>query len=63
MHDLYTHIRLDVRGDLPEIDGVEILINNAGTQNEDDIDTFCTGKSIVIDGGESINSHFVWPSQ
>ena len=23
---------------LPDIDGVEILINNAGTQNEDDID-------------------------
>ena len=23
--------------------------------------TFCTGQSIVIDGGESINSHFVWP--
>ena len=25
------------------------------------INTFCTGQSIVIDGGESINSHFVWP--
>lgn len=24
--------------------------------------TFCTGQSIVIDGGESINSHFVWPA-
>lgn len=23
--------------------------------------TFCTGQSIVIDGGESINSHFIWP--
>ena len=23
--------------------------------------TFCTGQSIIIDGGESINSHFVWP--
>ena len=23
---------------------------------------FCTGQSIVVDGGESINSHFVWPS-
>ena len=22
---------------------------------------FCTGQCIVIDGGESINSHFVWP--
>ena len=24
--------------------------------------TFCTGQSIIVDGGESINSHFVWPS-
>lgn len=24
--------------------------------------TFCTGQSIVVDGGESINSHFVWPN-
>ena len=32
---------LDVRetDKLPQIDGVNILINNAGTQNEDDIDT------------------------
>lgn len=25
--------------------------------------TFCTGQSIVVDGGESINSHFVWPAE
>ena len=25
------------------------------------INTFCTGQSIIVDGGESINSHFVWP--
>ena len=37
-HESYTHIRIDVRGDLPEITDVEILINNAGTQNEDDIE-------------------------
>lgn len=24
--------------------------------------TFCTGQCIVVDGGESINSHFVWPT-
>ena len=24
--------------------------------------SFCTGQSIVVDGGESINSHFVWPT-
>ena len=34
----YTHFICDVRGCLPEIPDVEILINNAGTQNEDDID-------------------------
>ena len=36
----YTHFTCDVRDyeKLPEIDGVDILINNAGTQNEDDID-------------------------
>ena len=37
----YTHFTLDVRekDKLPELDGVNILINNAGTQNEDDIET------------------------
>ena len=36
----YTHYVCDVRDreHLPDIDGVEILINNAGTQNEADID-------------------------
>ena len=36
----YTHFQYDVRdrAHLPEIPDVEILINNAGTQNEDDID-------------------------
>ena len=34
----YSHIVCDVRGELPEIADVEILVNNAGTQNEDDID-------------------------
>ena len=39
-HPAYTHHVCDVRDrdNLPDIDGVEILINNAGTQNEDDID-------------------------
>ena len=39
-HPEYSHFVCDVRDreKLPEIDGVEILINNAGTQNEDDID-------------------------
>ncbi len=39
-HSAYTHYVCDVRDKehLPGIDGVEILINNAGTQNEADID-------------------------
>lgn len=39
-HKCYTHHVCDIRdyANLPTLDGVEILINNAGTQNEDDID-------------------------
>ena len=39
-HPGYTHHICDVRDTehLPDIDGVQVLINNAGTQNEDDID-------------------------
>lgn len=39
-HGSYTHYQVDIRDydHLPDIDGVQILINNAGTQNEDDID-------------------------
>lgn len=39
-NERYTHYACDVRDreNLPEIDDVEILINNAGTQNEEDID-------------------------
>ena len=37
-HENYSHIVCDVRGVLPEVPGVEILVNNAGTQNEDDIE-------------------------
>ena len=38
--DGYTHFTLDIREPerLPEIEDLEILINNAGTQNEEDID-------------------------
>ena len=40
VHKNYIHHQVDVRDyqNLPQIDGVEILINNAGTQNEADID-------------------------
>lgn len=36
----YTHYTVDIRDRelLPDIEGVDILINNAGTQNEDDIE-------------------------
>lgn len=39
-HPSYIHYVCDVRDydNLPEIEGVEVLVNNAGTQNEDDID-------------------------
>lgn len=39
-HTDYTHHVCDIRDTekLPKIDGVQILINNAGTQNEADID-------------------------
>ncbi len=39
-HSTYTHFVCDVRNkdEYPSIDGVEILINNAGVQNEADID-------------------------
>ena len=38
--DGYTHYTVDVRNKdmLPDIDGVNVLINNAGVQNGDDID-------------------------
>ena len=40
VEDRYTHIKADIRDvdSLPEIDGVEVLVNNAGTQCEEDID-------------------------
>ena len=40
VHPGYTHFVCDVRDreHLPDIEGVNILVNNAGTQNEEDID-------------------------
>ena len=40
VHENYTHYVCDVRDydSLPDIKGINILINNAGTQNEEDID-------------------------
>ena len=40
MHEGYTHFKCDIRDfdNLPDLSDVEVLVNNAGTQNEDDID-------------------------
>lgn len=40
LSERYCHVICDIRDSagLPDIDDVEILINNAGTQNEDDIE-------------------------
>lgn len=39
-HKNYVHYQCDIRdyADLPDVNGVNVLINNAGTQNEQDID-------------------------
>lgn len=39
-NEKYCHYTCDIRDkeNLPELENIEILINNAGTQNEDDID-------------------------
>ena len=48
---LYTHYVCDVRDkeNLPDVTGTEILINNAGTQNEADIDTNLKGLIYVTE--------------
>ena len=47
----YTHLVCDVRykDKLPEVSYIDILINNAGTQNEDDIDTNLKGLIYVTE--------------
>ena len=49
-HNNYTHIVADVCGKLPKIDGVEILVNNAGVQNSGrDIDVNLKGAIAVTE--------------
>jgi NAD(P)-dependent dehydrogenase (short-subunit alcohol dehydrogenase family) len=50
-HERYTHYVCDVRDKdaLPDIEGVDILINNAGTQNEEDIDINLKGLICVTE--------------
>lgn len=39
----YSHIMSDITKELPQIDDIEILINNAGVQNDNDIDVNLKG--------------------
>lgn len=50
-HERYTHYVCDVRDKdaLPDIENVDILINNAGTQNEEDIDINLKGLICVTE--------------
>ena len=49
-HANYSHIIADVCGQLPEIDGVEVLVNNAGVQNSGkDIDVNLKGAIAVTE--------------
>ena len=49
-HDNYTHIVSDICGELPEVHGVEILINNAGVQDSGkDIDVNLKGTIAVTE--------------
>lgn len=49
-HKDYKHFQTDVLGELPEIDGVEILINNAGVQDSgNDIDVNLKGTIAVTE--------------
>lgn len=43
-HPLYKHFKVDVKqNNLPDLDDINILINNAGTQNNNDIDNNLKG--------------------
>lgn len=50
-HPMYEHFQLDIRDQekYPEITSVEILINNAGVQNEDDIDINLKGTIYITE--------------
>lgn len=72
----YSHYIVDISKDeLPEISGVEILINNAGVQNQNDIDVNLKGtirvtqkyafqnkiKSVLFNASASARSGFEFP--
>ena len=45
VHPEYTHFLLDIRDEssYPELEGIEVLVNNAGVQDADDIDVNLKG--------------------
>lgn len=45
----YRHYTVDITKNLPDVDGVEILINNAGVQNLNDIDVNLKGTVAVTE--------------
>lgn len=50
VNGLYTHVKEDIySGNLPEINDCEILINNAGVQNENDLDVNLRGTMKVTE--------------
>ena len=72
----YSHYIVDISKDeLPEISGVEVLINNAGVQNQNDIDVNLKGtirvtqkyafqskiKSVLFNASASARSGFEFP--
>lgn len=48
-HENYRHEIADISKNLPDVDGVEILINNAGVQNGNDIDVNLKGTIAVTE--------------
>ena len=50
-HDNYIHYQLDVskKRKLPDIEGIEIIFNNAGTQNKNDISNNLVGSMNVVE--------------
>lgn len=51
IHPMYQHTRLDIRckENYPEIEPVDILINNAGVQNQEDIDINLKGTIAITE--------------
>ena len=50
-HSNYIHYQVDVskKRKLPDIEGIEIIFNNAGTQNKNDISTNLVGSMNVVE--------------